>query len=65
MAARLVGWAAIAFAERQDCTLSAHADGAEPARDGVSVAEARRIAATQPDRIYVDFDEPDGDLRLA
>jgi hypothetical protein len=65
MATRLVGWDAIAFAERNGCTLSLHADGAEPARDGVGIDEARRIAARRPDRVYVDFDEPDGDAGVA
>jgi len=65
MATRLVGWDAIAFAERCGCTLSLHADGADPARDGVGIAEARRIAAARPDRVYVDLDEPGGDTRVA
>jgi len=60
MATRLQGWEAIAFAERNRCALSAHAGDGEAARDGVSVADARRIAAKRPDRIYVDFDEPEG-----
>jgi hypothetical protein len=65
MATRLVGWDAIAFAERSGCSLSVHADGADPARDGVDVAEARRVAATRPERVYVDFDEPEGGARVA
>jgi hypothetical protein len=62
MATRLRGWEAIAFAERNGCLLCAHAGQGEPARDGVSVAEARRIAAARPERIYVDFDEPEGPM---
>jgi hypothetical protein len=65
MATRLVGWDAIDFAERNGCQLSLHAAGNEPARDGVEVTEAKRIAATQPDRVYVDFDAPAGDTRIA
>ncbi len=65
MATRLVGWAAIAFAEQNGCLLSLHADGADPARDGVEVAEAKQVAATRPDRVYVDFDEPAGGTRVA
>lgn len=65
MATRLQGWDAITFAERNDCTLSLHADGADPPRDGVSVAEARRVAATRPQRVYLDLDEPPPDPRLA
>lgn len=61
MATRLVGWDAIAFAERNGCTLSLHADGADPARDGVGVDEARRVAAARPERVYVDFDELEPD----
>lgn len=60
MATRLVGFDAIAFAERNGCTLSLHADGGDPARDGVGIDEARQIASSRPDRVYVDFDEPDG-----
>lgn len=59
MATRLVGWEAIAFAERNGCTLSVRAKGVEPARDGVDLAEARRVCAAEPRRVYVDFDEPD------
>ena len=65
MATRLEGWEAIAFAERHGCLLSVHAMGSEEARDGVSVEEARRLAMHRPDRVYVDFDEPDGSLRVA
>ena len=68
MATRLEGWEAIAFAERHGCLLSVHAVHemrSEEARDGVSVEEARRLAMHRPDRVYVDFDEPDGNLRVA
>jgi hypothetical protein len=65
MATRLTGWEAIAFAERNQCLLGVHAAGVEPARDGVTVADARKVATTQPARVYVDFDEPDPDLRVA
>lgn len=57
VAIRRVGWEAIAFAERSGTTLSLRAEGADPARDGVSVEEARKIAARTPERIYVDYDE--------
>jgi len=60
MATRLMGWEAIGFAERCGCLLSVHGDGREAPRDGVTVAEARRVAQRQPDRVYVDFDEPEG-----
>jgi hypothetical protein len=57
MATRLEGWEAIAFAERTGALVCVHAAGGEPARDGVSLEEARRIAAHSPRRVYVDFDE--------
>lgn len=59
MAIRLTGSAALAFAERTGCTLCAHAAQGEEARDGLSIDEARAIAVKNPQRIYVDFDEPD------
>jgi hypothetical protein len=66
MATRLTGWEAIAFAERSGGTLSVHACDGEPARDGVEVDEAREVAAARPDRVYVDFDEPEpGGERVA
>ncbi len=66
MATRLSGWDAIGFAERTGCSLSLHAEGDEPARDGVPLAEAHRVAATRPDRVYVDFDEiDDGGMAIA
>lgn len=57
MATRLTGWAAIAFAEKNGCKLSKKADSANAARDDVDVDEAKRIAQSTPDVIYVDFDE--------
>ena len=67
MATRVTGWEAISFAQRNQCLLSVHAAPApaEEARDGVTVEEAKRVAATQPERVYLDFDEPGGDTRLA
>lgn len=66
MATRLVGWDAIAFAEKNGCTLSLHAAGAEAARDGVSVDDAKAVACSAPDRVFVDFDEPaPGGARVA
>jgi hypothetical protein len=57
MATRLVGHDAIAFAERNGCLLSVRASAGEPARDGVSVEEARVLAAKEASHVYVDFDE--------
>jgi hypothetical protein len=61
MATRFTGTAALAFAQRTGCTLSAHAAHGEEARDGLSIDEARAIAVKDPDRIYVDVDEPEDD----
>jgi len=57
MAIRLTGWAAIEFAERNECTLSKKADSQGSARDDVGIDEAKRIVQSTPDAIYVDFDE--------
>jgi hypothetical protein len=65
MATRLEGWEAIGFAERAGVLVSVHAADGEAARDGVTLEEARRIAADRPDRVYVDFDEGAGDSRVA
>ena len=46
MATRLRGREAIELAEKNGCLLSVHAHGSEPARDGVTLDEARRIALT-------------------
>ena len=56
---------AVAFAERNGCLLSVHAGGGEAARDGVPADEARRIAADRPERVYVDFDPPEGGTGVA
>jgi hypothetical protein len=65
MATRLTGREAIELAEKNGWLLSVRADGSEPAREGVTVDEARRIAAADPDRVYVDFDETPGDPGVA
>lgn len=57
MAIRLTGWAAIEFAEKNECTLSKKANSQEPARDDVNIDEAKRIVQSTPDAIFVDFDE--------
>jgi hypothetical protein len=66
MATRLVGWDAIAFAERNGCLVSVRGEGKAPSRDGVTAEEARLIAMTEADRVYVDFDdEASGGTRMA
>jgi hypothetical protein len=57
MATRLTGWAAIEFAEKNGCLLSKKANSRDPASDDVDIDEAKRIAQSAPDAIYVDFDE--------
>lgn len=65
MATRLEGWDAIAFAEQNGCTLSVHARGDEAARDGVGVDEAKKIARSAPDRVFIDVDEGMEGTRVA
>ena len=57
VATRLTGWAAIDFARGNGTTLSLYATASDPVSDDVSVDEAERIAAANPERVYVDFDE--------
>lgn len=64
MAIRLTGWAAIEFAEKNECRLSKKSEAQRPARDDLSVEEARAIAKISPELIYVDFDEP-GPMNVA
>lgn len=59
MATRLTGMAAIELAERYGATLSKRAEPGEPACDGLTPAEAREVAARNPDLVYIDFDEID------
>jgi hypothetical protein len=69
MAIRLTGWQAIDRAVRLGARLSRHADDAGPARDDLTVEEARALAADRPESIYIDVDEPlpggDGGSRVA
>ncbi|MCC6558181.1 MAG: hypothetical protein IT372_34985 [Polyangiaceae bacterium] len=58
MAIRLTGWQAIDLAVRLGARLSKHADDAGPARDDLTVEEARALAAARPGSIYIDVDEP-------
>lgn len=57
MATRLTGWAAIDLAERLGARLSKRADDEGPARDDLTVEEARALAARRPERVYIDVDE--------
>ncbi len=59
MATRLTGMAAIEFAEHNGVTLSKRAEPGEPACDGLTPAEARKVAARNPELVYIDFDEID------
>lgn len=57
MATRFTGWAAIEIAERLGACLSKRADDEGPARDDLTVEEARALAARRPERVYLDVDE--------
>lgn len=65
MATRLTGFAAIDFAERSGATLQKKAEPGAPACGDLTPAEARVIAARDPELIYIDFDEPTGTTRIA
>lgn len=54
---RLIGHAAIAYAEQHDLALCKFTDPSEEARDGLSVDEAREIAAEDPSLIYLDAED--------
>jgi hypothetical protein len=57
MATRITGFAAIELAECIGAMLSKHAQPGAPARDDLTPAEARAVAANNPDLVYIDFDE--------
>ncbi len=61
MATRLIGADAIALAEKLGTTVNLHGAPGAPAREGVSPSEARAIAASHPERVYLDIDEVSGD----
>lgn len=50
----LTGYAAIEYAERHDLPLHKYADPTEDARDDLTVAEAREVAAEDPSLIWVE-----------
>ncbi len=49
----ITGSDAIAYAEAKGITLSKYADPTEDGRDGLSVDEAREIAAADPSLVYL------------
>lgn len=51
---RIIGHDAIRYAEARGVTLNKYTDPIEEARAGLSVEEARQIAAEDPSLIYVD-----------
>lgn len=53
---KLTGRAAIDFAELNGLTLSKYSDPTEGARDGLSVEEAREVAAEDPALIYLEIE---------
>ena len=50
----LTGFDAIDYAEAHGLTLSKYGDPTEGARDGLTVDEAREVAAEDPGLIYLD-----------
>ena len=54
MTKTLTGTAAIDYAEARSLTLNKYADPVEDAREGLSVEEARKIAAEDPSLIWVE-----------
>jgi hypothetical protein len=64
MATRLTGYAAIELAERIGAKLSKRGEHGKPACDGLTPAKARAVAATNPELVYIDFDEPSGPFRI-
>lgn len=60
----LTGHAAIEYAETNGLTLSKHADPTEGAREGLSLVEAREVAAEDPSLIHVTVDAPQTDPRI-
>lgn len=50
----LTGHDAIEYAEKFGFALSKHADPTEGARDGLTIDEAREIAAEDPGLVYID-----------
>lgn len=57
---RLTGSAAIAYAESHDLSLSKYADPTDGAREGLTVEQAREIAAGDLGLIYLDVTLRDG-----
>ncbi|WP_438029076.1 hypothetical protein [Sorangium sp. So ce233] len=55
---RLTGWTAIEAAERAGLKLSKATDPTDGARDGLSVDEARAVAAEDPSLIFVEAPVP-------
>lgn len=49
----LTGTKAIEYAASHGCLLGKHADPTEPAREGLSVAEAREVAKVDPSLVYL------------
>jgi hypothetical protein len=52
----LTGHTAIAYAEIDRLLLQKYADFAQPARNDLSIAEARAVAERDPTLVYLDLD---------
>jgi hypothetical protein len=53
---RLVGPDAISYAAEHSLTLRRDADGDEPARDGLSIDEATKLAKKRPELVHLDVE---------
>jgi hypothetical protein len=51
---RLTGFDAISYAEQEGLSLNKAADPIDPARHGLSIAEAEAIASDSPDLIWLE-----------
>ena len=57
---QLTGFTAIEFAAANGLTVAKYADPTEGARDGLTVSEAREIAAEDPGLIWIEAPDPVG-----
>ena len=54
---RLTGFEAIEYAEKESIRLNKAEDRIDPARSGLSVAEAEAIASEDPDLIWIEVED--------
>lgn len=56
---KITGFDAISYAEREGLTLNKSEDAIDPARDGLSIAEAEAIASDSPEIIWLEVSKED------